>query len=275
MKTYPIPANLIFLFLPLVFFISASAQQPSDSSTHSNKAAVDEGKKISKFEPSAAVMFMPVYTAQFPFGNMADRFGFNSLFGMQIGYKTRKNWLVAGEGNFLFGTHIKESYILDNIATSTGQFITQSNDLTDIRAQEQGFSLKFSAGKLVPLVRKFPDAGLLFITSIGFLQHKIAINVRESSLPQLNKTYRKGYDRMSNGPVISQFIGGIFMGRRRFLNAYAGFQFDAGFTQDRRPFDFYAMRKLDDKRIDLFVGIRVGWILPLFMQASEKEYYYY
>lgn len=232
-------------------------------------------KKKKKFEPNTAILFSPVYTAQFPFGNMQDRFGFNSLFGFGINYKMKKNWLIGLEGNFLYGTKVRDYYVLDNVSTSTGQFISQNNDLIFVRLHEQGFNMKFNFGKVIPFSEKFPDAGLLLMTGFGILQHKIAVNVRETSLPQLNKTYRKGYDRLCNGPVLSQFIGGIFLERKRFISAYVGLQFDIGFTENRRNFDFYTKAKLSEKRVDMFLGIKIGWIIPYFLQASEKEYYYY
>jgi|ERR1043165_8491504 hypothetical protein len=231
-------------------------------------------KKKKEFDAGNAVLISPIYTAQFPFGNMRDRYGFNSLFGMQISYKTKKNWMFGVEGSFLFGTTVRENYILDNISTPTGQHIGQNNDLIRPKLQEMGSNLKFTFGKIVPLSEKYPDAGLLFLTGFGFLSHQIAINVKATSLPQLDKTYRKGYDRLANGPVISQFIGGIFLARRKFVSAYAGIQFDLGITQGRR-YDFYSHAQLHDKRLDMFLGIKVGWIIPVFTTSSSKEYYYY
>lgn len=244
--------------------------------TFVNAQKTEEGKRKKKhFEPNNAIILAPIYTAQFPFGNVGDRFGFNSLFGIHIAYKTKKNWIVGGEGSFLFGTTVRENYVLNNISLPSGQLIGQNNDLIRPKLQEMGASLKFTFGKVVPLSEKYPDAGLLFLTGFGFLSHKIAINVKSASLPQLDKTYRKGYDRMANGPVISQFIGGLFMARRKYVSAYAGLQFDVAFTQGRRPYDFYSLQTMHDKRIDMFLGIRVGWIIPVFTQTSEKEYFYY
>jgi len=266
--------NLLTVALFTCLFSAVSAQELEKDPKPEKPKTTDEGKKL-KFEPSTAILFAPIYTAQFPFGSMGDRFGFNNLFGMQIAYKLKKNWLIAVEGNFLFGTKLKDNYVLDNISTSTGQFVSQNNDLIRVRSQEQGCNIKFEVGKIIPFSSKYPDAGLLIMTGGGYLQHKIALNVKESSLPQLNKTYRKGYDRLCSGPVISQFIGGVFLARRKFVSAYVGLQFDVGFTENRRNFDFYSMQKLSEKRIDMFSGVRVGWIIPVFLQASEKEYYYY
>jgi hypothetical protein len=234
-------------------------------------------KKVKKnFEPNTAVLFVPNYNAQFPFGNMRDRFGFNSLVSMQLAYKMKKNWIIGAEGGFLFGNKVRENYILDNISNYYRQFINADDGtLINVKLQERGYAIKLTVGKVVPISEKYPDAGLLFITGFGILQHKIAIDVRENVLPQLNKTYRKGYDRMSNGPVISQFIGGIFMERKKFISLYGGVQFDVAFTQNRRPYDFYTKAKDTQKRVDLFLGIKLGWIIPVFLQASDKVEYYY
>lgn len=232
-------------------------------------------KKKKEFDSGKAVMFSPIYTAQFPFGSMRDRFGFNSLFGLHLSYKMKKNWMVGVEGSFLYGTQVRENYILDNISLPSGQLIGTTNALITPKLQEMGANIKFTFGKIFPLSEKYPDAGIMWLTGFGFLSHNIAINVRGTSLPQLNKTYRKGYDRLSNGPVLSQFLGGIFMARGKYVSLYGGLQFDIGFTQGRRNYDFYSMGPLKDKRVDMFLGLRLGWIIPVFTQASVKEHYYY
>jgi hypothetical protein len=262
----------IFRLVLLLFISFGVADLCVAQTPESDKQKKEKKKK--HFEPNNAVLFSPHYVAQFPFGDMADRFGFNNVFGFQITGKIKKNWLIGGEGGFIFGTKVREGYVLNNISTATGQFISQNNDIITVNPQEQGFEIKVHAGKIIPFSEKYPDAGLLFLTGFGLLQHKIAINVKGSSLPQLDKTYRTGYDRMANGPVISQFIGGIFMGRKKYINAYAGVQFDVAFTQGRRSYDFFLERPLNDKRVDMFLGIRVGWVLPVFLQSSEKEYFY-
>ena len=235
---------------------------------------VEKKEKVHKYEPDKMFLIMPNYTLQFPFADMAKRFGINSLFTAQIAFKSTKNWLIGAEGSFLFGTKVKQNYILDGVETSTGQFVTTFNDLTYVNLEEHGFNIKFDAGKIFPVSTKFPDAGIMILTSAGFLQHKIAIDVKPSELPQFSPAYKKGYDRMANGPVISQFLGGTFMARRKYLSGYLGAQFDAGFTEGRRPYDFYLMEPLHDKRIDLFIGIRAAWIIPVFLESSAKEYFY-
>lgn len=236
--------------------------------------AQDEAKPQKKNEIPAnnALLISPFYIAQFPFGNMGDRFGFNSQVGMALNYKLRYNIIIGGEGGFLFGGKVRETGILNSIATNTGQHITQDGVLANVKLQERGFAIKANFGKLVAFGTKHPDAGLLFITSVGFIQHKIAIDVNEKTIPQLSKVYRKGYDRLTNGPIISQFIGGMWLERKRFISLYGGLQFDLAFTQNRRAVNFDTMKKDATKRLDMFLGIKVGWVIPVFTQTEVRDF---
>jgi hypothetical protein len=53
----------------------------------------------------------------------------------------------------------------------------------------------------------------------------------------------------------------------------AGFDFSQSFTKNRRDWDFFAQRKLDESRKDYLNGFKVGFILPLY-QRQPKEFYY-
>jgi hypothetical protein len=46
-----------------------------------------------------------------------------------------------------------------------------------------------------------------------------------------------------------------------------------GFTQNRRTVNIDTGLKDDRKRMDFFLGLKVGWIIPLFKKLP-KEYYY-
>jgi len=263
-----------FLLSLLVHYAQAQYIEKDPPKKRTVPLDTTQKKKERKFDAGEAVMICPNYTAQFPYASEKQRYGFNSLFSMQILYKTDRNWLFGVNGGFIYGTHVKEDYLLTNISAG-GLFITTFNDLTSIRIEQWGMNIQFNAGKVIPLQTKYPDAGILIMEGFGFLQNKISYNVKASELPQLSPEYKKGYDRMDNGPVLSQFVGYSFMARRKYIAGYAGFQFDAAFTRDRRPYDFYTMSVLNDKREDLFVGIRIGYILPVFLKTSEKEFFYY
>jgi|GEM_PF-1127719 hypothetical protein len=275
MQTKQNKKYLLLAILVCIFCFTNAQQDKNPPATNPQPENPEYKKPKKKFDASSAVLIAFDYDAQFPFGHVAQRFGFDNLFCAELLYKTKKNWLVGGNGGFIYGSDSKQNYVFSKIATSTGMFITQYNDLTSIKPEEHGFNVQFTFGKIIPLVEKFPDAGLLFMGGFGAISDRIAVSVKAAELPQLSPEYRKGYDRMCAGPVGSVFLGGTYMGRRKYLNCYGGFQADLSYTINERPYDFYTMGKLNDKGTDLFLGIKIGWIIPVFLQTSEKEFFYY
>ena len=49
------------------------------------------------------------YTLQFPAQDMAERFGMNSALGAGYSFKTKGNWIIGIELNYMFSQNIKNS----------------------------------------------------------------------------------------------------------------------------------------------------------------------
>lgn len=253
--------RIYFLFAVCAFYLTAQGQ---------------EEEFISDKNYTSAFLITPAYSFQFPLGDMQKRFGGNSNIGGTLTYQFLKRWHIGVEGGFLFSNNVRENTILDSLATafdgSNAKFINAlDNSLLGVTLQERGWSVKLVAGKTIILNKKqnpLNHSGLLLLTGIGFLEHKILIDVSEEVLPQLNKTYRKGYDRLTNGVVISQFIGGIFLKHKKWLAFYGGLQADIAFTQNRRPWNFDTYSADTKKRIDAFIGIKIGWTIPVFRKKD-------
>jgi len=58
------------------------------------------------------------------------------------------------------------------------------------------------------------------------------------------------------------------------INFFAGFDFTEAFTQSRRDINFDTMRKDDENRLDLLVGFRVSWTVPLYLGTKPEEIFY-
>lgn len=212
------------------------------------------------------------YAFQIPMADMANRFGSNNNISASFTFKMGHNFLLGVEGNVLFGGNIKEDTILDNLFTSQG-FLIGTNGLAEsVILFERGFSLWGKFGKLFPVFNSNPNSGLNVMIGAGFLQHKIKIEDPDKAVPYVDGVYAKGYDRLTNGFAISQYIGFLHLDRRRLKNFNTGIELTEAFTQNRRDINFDQMKKDDSMRLDMLLSFRFSWILPFYGKGEQRFY---
>ena len=223
-------------------------------------------------------LFVPMisvsYSLQVPGGDLAQRFGINSTCGASFMMKTKSNFLFGIDGNFLFGSDVKENGILDSISTSNGQVINIFGEYAGIKFFERGFYINAKAGKIFPVFGPNENSGLLINTNIGLLQHKIRIENDGNNTPSILNDYAKGYDRLTNGLAISEFVGYMYFGNNGRVNFYAGVEFTQAWTKNRRSWNFDTMQKDDQLRHDYLYALKFGWIITLHKKMTDKVYYY-
>jgi hypothetical protein len=220
-------------------------------------------------------MIYATYSYQFPEGDLARQFGGNSAIGGGIMFKTSSNWLFGAEGNFMFGGTVKNSdSLLLPISTPEGLIIDANGYYADIIFYERGYNFTGKIGKLIPLLTPNPNSGFLILAGGGFLQDKIRIHNPDNTAPQLLGDYKKGYDRLNNGFVMTASLGYLYIGNTRLLNFYAGFEFMQAWTKNKREFDFNTGTFDNSSFNTRFYAIKVKWIIP-FNRRSPKEYYLY
>jgi len=221
-------------------------------------------------------MFYASWAWQVPGGDLADRYGNNSTLTGGFQWKTASNWIFGGDFNFIFGGDIKnEDQIMTNIKTVSGNIIDNAGSFAYYNLFERGFYVNGKVGKLIPVLSPNPNSGFIVTGGIGYLQHKIRIEVTNNNVPQLNGDYKRGYDRLAAGFTTNEFVGYLFMSNSRLLNFYGGFEFCQAWTTPQRDVNFDT--KLPDpvqKRFDILNGFRIGWIIPIFTREPEKFYYY-
>lgn len=214
------------------------------------------------------------YGIHLPEGDLVKRFGPNSDIGFAYMHKTKKNWLYLAQVSYLFGKEVKETGLLDSIKDNNGFVIDQNGGYADVRLYERGWNVYAGGGKLFPVWGPNPNSGIFAIGGIGMLQHKIRIEDIGNQSPQLAGDYKKGYDRLTNGIAVNEFIGYMYLSNKRLVNFYAGIEFTQAFTQSRRSWDYDLMRKDVTRRTDLLMGVRAGWVLPLYKRSANKFYYF-
>lgn len=215
------------------------------------------------------------YAAQIPVGDYADRFGFTNHLSASFAYKTRTNWIFSLGGHYIFGNSVvgKDS-LLSELLTPTGIVIGSDGRPALIDISQQGYMINFQVGKIFPWAAPNPNSGFIFTMGGGFMEHWIRYKADGNTVPQLLGDYRKGYDRLTNGIILQQFIGYHFQGSTRLLNFFGGFEFTQGFTGNRRNYDIPTRSVKDEKYIDLLFGFRIGWMMPFYKRDQDTYFYY-
>ncbi len=250
----------LFLTLPFLFLIICN----------SNSYSQDERQNLGNI---IAINFQ--FGGGIPAGDLADRFGTTLSAGAGMDFITEKNNLIFGwKGDFHFGNEVKEN-ILGGLAPEGFIFGNSLSSATELRRAQRGFYIGAHVGKVFSFSSSNTRSGLRVTVGAGLLQHKIRLQQDPSNfVPQIAGDYGKGYDRLSNGLALRQFLGYQLLGNDKLVNFTFGLEFIQGFTQNRRSFNIDEMRTDTSKRLDLLIGLKVGWTLPFYIGESTGEIYY-
>ncbi|MBK9730608.1 MAG: hypothetical protein IPO83_04860 [Chitinophagaceae bacterium] len=212
------------------------------------------------------------YAFQFPFGDMADRFGVNNNLAAGFYFKLSHNYLLGVEAGYLFGGSVREDTILNYLYTASGGLIGIDGYYETVFLFERGTTFLGKFGKIFPVGKSNPNSGITLMAGVGFLQHRIKLSSPNNTLPNVLDDYAKGYDRLTNGLALSQYVGYTHLDKRKLVNFNIGLEATEGFTQNRRDWNFDQMKKDEQKRFDVLLGIKLSWILPFYGSGEERVY---
>ena len=230
--------------------------------------------QLERNNEDAVLNFGIEYGYQTSGADLNDRFGSSFGLGMKLEYLLKTNWSFSIESSFLFGRTVKEDPI-SVLRDKDSLLIGNNGAPASLLLRQRGFYVGGSVGKIFPVLKNNKRSGIKVELGIGLFQHKIRIqDDPESFVPVVAGDYKKGFDRLSNGLALRQFIGYQHHSKNRLINCYAGIQFIEGFTQNRRSYNFDTMMADDTKRFDMLTGFKVGWILPFYIGEKGEEVYY-
>lgn len=215
------------------------------------------------------------YSYQFSGGDISKSFGNNSTIGGGLRYKTSRNFVFSADVNFIFGSDIKNADSILWMPMTEDGFIIDGNGTYALYAlYERGYNINVSFGKILPVLNPNPNSGLMITAGLGYTLYRLKIDNQHRTAPQISDDYAVGYDNLTGGISLNQFIGWFYMGNSRITNFYAGIEFHEAFTQNLREWNFSKMEKNTGNYFDYFIGLKVGWMLPLYDRAPDKYYYY-
>lgn len=207
-----------------------------------------------------------------PLADLAQRYGPNLNTGLNLMYKTKRNYLLGIEGNYMFSKNIRED-VLKQLKNEDGFMVDNSGYPADIRLSERVITINLHVGKILHVLAANPNSGLMINGGAGYIQHRVHFLDAQQQIAAINGDIRNGFDRLSNGICTYQFIGYMFLSTNRLLNFYTGFECYQGFTKSVRKWNYDTGLRDTKNRFDMLVGFRFGWILPLYSRAP-KQYFY-
>lgn len=221
-------------------------------------------------------MIYGFYGYQMTGGDLRERYGNFSAVGPGFQVKLKSNWMFGVEYNHYWGARVKnEDEILHNFLTSDGNVIALDGSYASFYLKGRGFRINANFGRLFPVLSPNPNSGIFIMAGAGYLQHWIRIRVNEEKIiPGFEGDYGKGYDRLTNGFSLNQFVGYLYIGNSRILNFYVGWEFMQAWTTSQREVDFDTGKKTEGTGFETLNGFKVGWIIPIH-KRTPKEFYYY
>lgn len=254
----------------ILFFLTLSSCVIHNT-LFAQSTAKNQKKEADK--PNAIWNIDVVGSVEKPGADMAKRFGTSYRIGLAIKKKNEKNWIYGAKLDFLTGNKMRDDSLLNNLTVSQGGIITRNGQLYNVGTFLRGYLIGVQVGKIFPILQVNPNSGPMMLASVGFMQYKINFFDRDNSFPQLTKEYKKGYDRLTNGIYIEDFIGYQYFDKRKYINFYVGLNLVWGFTQGRRDYLFDLQRSDKGARNDLLTGLKLGWVLPIYKKNMEEVYY--
>ncbi len=106
------------------------------------------------------------------------------------------------------------------------------------------------------------------------MQHKINLYDAQSRVAAIYDENKRGYDRLSGGFSISQFFGYYYLSENRVANFYIGIEASENFLRSYRKYNYDTGLEDTQARKDILVGLKIGWILPIYKRKPEDFYYY-
>lgn len=209
---------------------------------------------------------------QIPAGDLAQRFGPNMNVGGAFMIKTKRNWLFGIESNYFFGRNVKED-VLTQLKNSDGSIVDNEGFPADLRVTERGLGIHLTAGKIFKFWAPNPNSGFMVNIGAGYLHSKIKLYDAQRKIAAIKGDLVYGYDRLSSGFSVTQFIGYMYLGDNRLLNLYFGIEGCQAFTQSVRKLNYDTGLPDTKKRLDMLYGLRFGWILPLYKKKPSEFYY--
>jgi len=229
-----------------------------------------------KSQPNAVLSINLAFGLQSPGGDLAERFGNNLHVGGGFGFKTRNNWIMSWDAQFVSGNTVRnEAVILQNSLTERSQILNLNGSLATVDLFQRGTYSTFNVEKILGFWQANKNSGPIIGFGAGYNISWMNIDNPGETAPQFAGDFRQGYDMLSMGFMIKQSLGYYHLARNRRINFKLSLEFGQAFTENVRGLNYYEGVLDQTQQLDLFYGLRLDWMFPIYLlRKNEQEYYY-
>lgn len=225
-------------------------------------------------------------------GSMKELYGSPYLdFGLEWDYKWQSGWMASLDADIWFGA--SSNNLLRRADRYGDVFLPSENENYDdyamswagldgnVMAYNRALAIRPGFGKILQILPKNPNSGILLKVSGGWFMQKTVFNQEYTETPvmQLSGNYAKLYDQRRNGVMLTESIGFIFMSNyTTYVNIKLAFEVSQCFSWSSRPYQIDNVMGLNGKDtgryFDLMYGVKLTWMFP-FTGKTTYDYYYY
>ncbi len=228
----------------------------------------------SEMKTEQGFLFSPHAAWNVAGGDLEQRFDNFASLGLGVDYKLKNNFIFGIDYDWYFGDNVKDNGLFSNIGGTSGAIIDQNGDFAVIQLNMKGNYATANVGYLFNIVKNQPNSGLLFSVGAGMMQHRIDIISSQVTIPQVNGEYEKGYDQLTYGFATKQYLGYQYLVAKNRYHLRIGMEFNQGFTQGRRTWDFNANTSGLTKRFDRTIALKFGLIVPVYTKDKDDEEFF-
>ena len=232
--------------------------------------------KVSKTDSAGLIVYTAAnYCYNFTLADLQQESANIMGVGMDLGVKLRSNWTFEAGFNYYFSGKVKGTDSLFRLITNnSGSIMDGDGQPAEIDVDQRIWNLRAQVGKIFPIHPEYRNSGIQFKLGAGYGQRYVYIKNPENRVAALTEEYKKGYDRLTAGFTLYEFIGYTHMSRTRYTCFYIGVEATEAFTHRQREWDFSLMGKDGRSFTDVMVGIKGGWIIPLYKKEYQDTYYF-
>lgn len=247
----------------------------NNAPTQSQTSKLNTTSDIKKYINPVHI-FNFLYTYQTPLADLKKRFGNSSNIGFEYYYKNKYNFLIGVSANFIFGNTLRVDSLFQNLLTVDNRILNESGGYASLKLGERGNFFGAKIGKLFCLnPQKNVHSGILVTVGGGYFSHRIFILDRSNSIAQLRGNYQQGYDRLTAGWALHEYVGYMHLSRNKRINFTIGADITTAFTKNLRSYWYDVQHAAPTAtRFDVLLGARLSWMLPIYTKKNIVQYYY-